>query len=125
MAKYKIWDKSEPIYTLGADENGKMKWTAQEYINEKAQWADNPNVKVIVGGGVINGLVFMEYEATKEFYIQQGCDFSACTTDEEVVAAMEQWDNRVIEAGVSTEERTAAALEFLAISSLPDAEEIV
>ena len=120
MAKYKIWDKVEPIYTLGADQNGKMKWTAQEYIEEKAPWAENPNVKVIVGGGAINGLMFMEFEATKEFYINDGCDFSACTTDEEILAAMEAWDNRVIEPEISAEERIAAALEYQTLASLPD-----
>lgn len=124
MAKYKIWDKAEPIYTLGADRNGKMKWTAEEYINEQAMWAENPNVKVIVGGGAINGVLFMEFEATKDFYVQQGCDFSACTTDNEILVAMEAWDNRVIEPEVTAEERTAAALEYLAMSTLPDEENI-
>lgn len=122
MAKYKIWDKVEPIYTLGADQNGKMKFEAQEYIDEKAPWADIPDVKVIVGGGAINGLLFMEFEATKDFYVNQGCDFSACTTDDEILAAMEAWDNRVVEQEVSAEERIAAALEYQVMASLPDEE---
>ena len=122
MAKYKIWDRKEPIYTLGADENGKMKWTAQEYIEEKAPWAENPNVKIIVGGGVINGLMFMEFEATKDFYVEQGCDFSACTNDKEVLATMEDWDTRVVKSVVSAEERIAAALEYQVMASLPDEE---
>lgn len=115
MAKYKIWDKQEDIYTIGRDKDtGKVHWTAREYIDYNAPWADNPNVKVIVGGGAINGTMFMEYEATKEFYVRQGVDFSVCTTDEEVLEAMEAWDNRVIEPTVTAEERSAAALEAIA-----------
>jgi K+-transporting ATPase c subunit len=52
MKRYAIWDKASDIYTLGRDAaTGKQRWTAQEYINSRAQWADNPQVKVIVGGG--------------------------------------------------------------------------
>lgn len=123
MAKYKIWDKKEDFYTLGVDpKTGKSRWTAEEYIAAKAPWAANPNVKIIVGGGAVNGTMFLEFEATKEFYVNQGCDFADCTTDDEILATMEAWDNRVIEPEVTAEERTAAALEYMAMSSLPDAE---
>ena len=126
MSRYKLWDKKEDIYTLGADSTGKMHWTAEEYIAQKAAWAGIPTVKVIVGGGVINGTMFMEFEATKEFYVSQGCDFSTCTTDEEILAAMEAWDDRAPE--VSDEptpaERQAAALEYIAMCSIPDDETV-
>ena len=115
MARYKIWDKIEDIYTLGRDSaTGKMQWTAQEYIDYKAPWAANPNIKIIVGGGAVNGTMFLEFESTKEFYEQQGCDFSTCTTDEEILAAMEAWDNRVPEPVITAEDRQAAALEAIA-----------
>lgn len=121
MSKYKLWDKQEDIFTLGVDpKTGKCRWTAQEYMEAKAPWAENPNVKIIVGGGAVNGTMFLEFGATKDFYVRQGCDFSECTTDEEILEAMEAWDNRVIEPEVTTEERTAAALEYIAMSSLPD-----
>lgn len=91
-------------------------------MEAKAPWAENPNIKIIVGGGAVNGTMFLEFGATKDFYVRQGCDFSECTTDEEILEAMEAWDNRVIEPEVTTEERTAAALEYIAMSSLPDEE---
>jgi hypothetical protein len=112
MARYKIWDKKEDIYTLGRDKNGKAHWTAQEYIDEKAPWAGNPGAKVIVGGGAINGTVFMEFEATKEHYARLGADFSACETDADVLAAIEAFENTPAEVAPSAEERIAAALEY-------------
>ena len=113
MAKYVFWDKQTDIYTLGKDKDtGKMCWTAQEYIDEKAPWAANPNVKVIVAGGAINGLLFMEYEATKEFYLNQGMEIPEGTSDEEVLSLMEAWDNRVIVPEPDANERIAAALEY-------------
>ena len=112
MARYKIWDKQEDIYTLGRDKNGKAHWTAQEYINEKAPWAARPDVKVIVGGGAVNGTVFMEFEATREMYQRMGVDFSACETDEDVLAAIETFEATPAEVAPSAEERIAAALEY-------------
>lgn len=41
-------------------------------------------------------------------------------TDEEVLAAIEAFEDNPPDPGPSVEERTAAALEFLAMSSLPD-----
>lgn len=119
MSKYIFWDKQSDIYTLGRDtETGKMVWTAEEYLSQKAPWAMNPNVKVIVAGGAINGLLFMEYEATKQFYLNQGMQIPEGTTDDEVLVLMEAWDNRVIEPEPDANERIAAALEYQNMLSL-------
>jgi hypothetical protein len=116
MAKYKIWDKTETIYTIVGE-----KLTAEQWLN-RYPWAEIPGVKMIIGGGTINGSVAMEFEATKDFYKKNfSADFSDCTTDEEVLAKMEDIDNNPPTSDTpTTEERTAAALEFLAVSSLPD-----
>lgn len=119
MPKYAIWDKQDDIFTLGKDkETGKMRWTAREYIDQKAPWADNPNVKVIVGGGAINGTMFMEFEATKDFYIKQGMPIPDGTTDEEILTLMEEWDNRPPDTTPTSEERIAAALEYQNLMTL-------
>lgn len=122
MARYAMWDKQTDIYTLGKDEHGRAHWTAQEYISANAPWAASPAVKVIVGGGTINGTVFMEFEATKEFYKKQGASISDEMSDEEVLTAIEAFEDaqNAPSTEPGTEERTAAALEFLAMNSLPD-----
>lgn len=112
MSRYKIWDKTSDIYTLGKDENGKMRFVAQEYMEQKAAWAMNPNVKVIVGGGAINGTVFMEFDATVDFYKKQGANITDYMTDDEILNAIEYFEDNPPEADATADERIAAALEF-------------
>ena len=114
MARYVFWDKKSNIYTPGRDrETGKMVWTAQEYINNKAAWAAIPTVKVVVSGGAINGAVFMEFEAMKQSYISAGLVIPEGKTDEEILALIEEFeDNPQIDETPSAEERIAAALEY-------------
>lgn len=125
MKRYIIWDKNSDIYTLGTDSvTGRNHYTAQEYIQMKAPWAANENIKVIVGGGAINGTVFMEFESTKEHYAGMGCDFSACETDDDYLRAMEAFEDNPPGANDPTnEERIAAALEAQVMMALPDVEE--
>lgn len=119
MARYKIWDKMSDIYTPGVDQNGRSAWTAEEYIAANAPWAAIPGVKVIVGGGTINGTVFMEYGATVEFYKGQGAAITDGMTDVEILAAIETFEDNPPQAEEPTaEERIAAALEFQNLLSL-------
>ena len=123
MARYAIWDKSSDIITPGKDANGRQIWTAEEYIAAHAPWAALPGAKVIVSGGLINGGVFMEYDATVEFYKKQGAAITDGMTDEEVLAAIEYFeDNPPVSTEISAEERIAAALEYQVMASLPDEE---
>ncbi|MDR0473235.1 MAG: hypothetical protein LBH43_06150 [Treponema sp.] len=112
MKRYVIWDKTSDIYTLGKDPNGKQHWTAQEYIAEQAPWAASPAIKVIVGGGAINGTVFMEFEATVDFYKKQGADITGGMTDRDILDAIEYFEDNPPTPPPSPEERMAAALEF-------------
>lgn len=121
MGRYKIWDKQEDIYTLGTVD-GKSRWTAEEYIGQFAPWAENPAVKVIVGGGAINGTVFMELGATVEHYRRMGAAITDGMSDAEVLAAIEDFEDNPPRGEPSAEERIAAAMEFQVMSSLPDEE---
>ena len=123
MSKYKMWDKTSDIYTLGRDkETGKAHFTAREYIDRFAPWAGIEGAKVIVGGGLVNGTCFMEFNSFVEQYEKMGCDFSSCTTDDERLAAIETFESRPQETAPTAEERIAAALEFQALSSMEDVE---
>jgi hypothetical protein len=122
MGKYAIWDKKSDIYTLGVDaKSGKAHWTAEEYIRDFAPWAAIPNAKAIIGGGLINGTVFMEFNNAKEAYISMGAKITDDMTDDEVLAAMEAFEkSSATSTTPTTEERTAAALEALVLTSMPD-----
>jgi hypothetical protein len=112
MARYKVWDKREDIFTLGRDADGRARWTAAEYIADYAPWAENPNVKIIVGGGAVNGTVFMEFDETVAHYRRQGAELPDGLSDAEVLAAIEAFEDTPPEAPPDANERIAAALEF-------------
>lgn len=125
MAKYIIWDKQSDIYTPGVDSRGKGHWTAEEYMNEKAPWAKNPNVKVIVGSGPINGTVFMEFTATVDMYKKLGANIQDGMTDEEILAAIEEFENAppAEPDGPTLDEREVGALEGIMMMLAPTVNE--
>ena len=115
MSRYQIWNKTDEIYTPSG-----VHFTAEEW---KAQypWVNIPGAKMIITAGIINGGAAMEFEATKAAYARNGAAITEGMTDEEVLAAIESFEDNPPGADEpSVEERTAAALEFLAMNSLPD-----
>lgn len=68
--------------------------------------------------GEINGGFFGTLGQMVQMYEAQGVDFSACTTDEEKLEAIEAWEDRVPETSgeVSSEELTATSLASIAAS---------
>ena len=117
MTKYQIWNKKDNIITPIGEV-----LTAEQWIN-RYPMAGIDGIDIIIGGGVINGSICMEYTQTIELYRKMGVDFSACTTKQECLDAIEYFEDNVsVNNGVSVEERTAAALEYIAMSSMNDVE---
>ena len=115
MARYQIWNKTDTIYTPSG-----AKFTAEEWA-ARYPWVNIPGAKMIITAGIINGGAAMEFEATRAAYLKLGAALNDSMTDDEVLAAIEAFeDNPLRSDEPSVEERTAAALECLAISSLPD-----
>lgn len=112
--KYIIWNKIDDVYTP----SGNI-YTADEW-KDLYKWTKRPEVKVVMAGGVINGALIAEYDSFKQRYIDDGAAINDSMTDEEVLAACEAWDNRVIEKTPSAEERIAAALEYQNLTSMED-----
>lgn len=112
---YKFWDKTSSLTAPSGKE-----FTAEELL-EKYAWAKKPNAKVIICDNVIELGVFMEFEQTKRNYKRLGANITDDMTDDEVLAAIADFEENPPKAEPTTEERTAAALEFIAMSNLPDA----
>ena len=111
-----IYDnKSDVITPVGE------KLTAEQWL-DRYQWGRY--TKMIVGGGIINGSVALVFDDEVERYRKAGCDFSACVTDEDYLAAIEAFEDNppMADAGVSDQTRIADALEDMVALSLPDAE---
>lgn len=115
MARYKIWDGTSDIYTPSGAHFTAEQWKA------KYPWVTIPGAKMIITSGLINGGAAMEFGVTKDSYKKMGAAITEGMTDEEVLAAIEDFEDNPPGANEPTvEERTAAALEFLAMNSLPD-----
>jgi hypothetical protein len=111
--KYKIWDKKEDLFTPSGE-----KFTAAQVL-EKNPLAGVPGVKFIVCDAPINMGVFMEFTQTKQAYKNMGAKIEDNFTDQQVLDAITYFEEHP-DTTPSVEERTAAALEFLALNSLPE-----
>ena len=122
MKHYKIWDKKTDIITP----SGKI-FTPEQWI-EQFPVAGLPNVTVLCSPGEINGAIFATLNSVKDQYMMAGCDFSDCATPEEVLARIDDFEDKqaaIMENTVyppTVEERIAAALEAQVIMSMPDQE---
>ena len=110
MSRYKVWDKNETIYTPSGEEFTKEQWLA------RYKWANNPSAKMIIGAGVINGTVAMEFNATVEHYKKLGCVIDTATmTDEQVLQAIEDFEDNPPAAEPDVTERMVALEEYKAV----------
>lgn len=126
MKKYAIWNKQDIILTPVGEV-----FTPEQWI-QRYPIAGVDSITVICAAGEINGAFFGTLGQMVQLYTGMGCDFSACETAEDKLAAIEAFeDAREAEAKaaaeaaantISTEERIAAALEAQVLMSMPDEE---
>lgn len=121
MKKYAIWNKTDPILTPIGEV-----LTAEKWI-ERYPIAGVESITVVCAAGEINGGFFGTLGQMVELYEKQGCDFSACETAEDKLAAIEAFDDAreadqaaqakaQAEATASNEELTAVSLASIAAS---------
>ena len=114
MSRYKIWDKESNVITPIGE------------VLTPAQWIERYPVANILptvcGGGTINGAYFGVYDEMISMYAKQGCDFSDCATEQECLDKIEEFEDERNKPSdeVSTEERTAAALEAMVMMNMED-----
>lgn len=113
--RYVIWDKTSNVITPIGE------------VLTPEQWLDRYPmgnvVDLVVAGGVINGACCMEYTSFRDNYARQGCDFSECETKQDVLDAIEAFEdemNQPVEGVITDETRIADALEDLVVLNMPD-----
>ena len=121
LKRYAIWDKQSPVIVP----TGKV-YTAAQW-KEKYPVAELDSIAVVCAAGEVNGGFFGTLGQMEQMYAAQGCDFSACTTNEEKLEAIEAFEDALNAPSdePTTDERIAAALEYQVMASLPDNTETV
>jgi hypothetical protein len=114
--KYKIWNKTDNLITPV----GEVLTPPQ--VIERYPAAGIEGIKFIIADQPINMAVFMEFEATKNIYKQQGVQITDDMTDEEVLQAIQEFEETPPVQMPTAEERIASALEFQNLLVMPDME---
>lgn len=118
--RYQIWNKTDDIYVPTG-----QRFTAAQWL-ERYPWVGVPGAKMIITTGLINGGVAMEFGATVAQYKAMGATITDGMTDEEILAAIEDFEDNPPGANEpSNEERIAAALEAQVMMAEPEAPQAV
>ncbi len=114
--RYQIWNGRDSIITPSG-----AQFTASEWA-DRYPWVKLPGAKMIITAGLINGGAAMEYTATVEHYQKSGAAITDLMTEDEVLAAIEDFeDNPPGSNEPGPEERIAAALEAQVMLAEPEA----
>ena len=134
MKKYAIWNKIDPILTPIGEV-----LTAEQWV-QRYPIAGVETINVVCAAGEINGAFFGTLGSMVDMYAKQGCDFSACETAEDKLAAIEAFEDAreaeaAAQAKIKAEQEAmnaelnasslasiAAQLEYQNMMTLPDEE---
>ncbi len=116
--RYAIWNKQDPVITPIGEVLTAEQW------KERYPVAGVPSIKVVCAAGEMNGAFFGTLGQMVDMYEKQGCDFSACVTDEDKLSVIEAFEDEMNQPDdtPSAEERIAAAMEYQVMATLPDVE---
>lgn len=112
--RYQIWNRTDSIITPSG-----AQFTAQEWA-DRYPWVKLPGVKMVITAPPINGGCAEVFDTFVAIRKKQGAPIADGMTDAEILEAIEAFEDNPPDPGPTVEERTAAALEFLALNSLPD-----
>ena len=117
MKRYAIWNKQDPVLTPVGEVLTAEQWIARYPM------AGLDSITVVCAAGEINGAFFGTLGQMVNMYEQQGADFSSCTTNEEKLAVIEEFDiqrdvaqNEAAAEAIANEELTATSLASIASS---------
>lgn len=113
--RYQIWNKTDRVITPIGEVLTPEQWIERYPMAEI--------LDTVCAGGTINGAFFAEYTSFKDQYEKMGCDFSECETKQDVLDAIEAFEdemNQPVEGVITDETRIADALEDLVVLNMPD-----
>ena len=83
--RYVIWDKDSDVITPIGEVLSPEEWMNRYPVARV--------LPTVVEGGIINGGFFGIYAQMVDMYENMGCDFSACTTEQEHLDAIEIFED--------------------------------
>ena len=110
--RYVIWDEVSQVITPIGEV-----LTAEQWM-DRYPMARLDGLQLVVAGGQINGAFCGVYSEMVDMYERQGCDFSACKTQQEHLDAIEAFEdarNNASADTVSDQTRIADALEDMVV----------
>lgn len=109
---YKIWDKQETIYTPSGEE-----FTPEQWM-DRYKWAKSPEHVMVVFKNGYNGGFSERLDVLKFTCEQRGATFAEGLTDQELLDAIEQFENDFAAAQQAAAEEAAAKEAEYAAASL-------
>lgn len=110
--KFKIWNKQEKLITPT------MEVFTPDQIFQKYPASKLDAFEFVILNQNINMGIFMEYENMVKQYKNLGAEINEEMTQEEVLIAIEEFENKAVEQEFTAEERIASALEFQTMMAL-------
>lgn len=110
--RYVIWDEVSQVITPIGEVLSAEQWM------ERYPMAKLDGLQLVVAGGQINGAFCGVYSEMVDMYERMGCDFSACTTQQEHLDAIEAFEdarNNQSSDAVPDQTRIADALEDMVV----------
>lgn len=110
--RYQIWDEVSQVITPIGEV-----LTAEQWM-DRYPMARLDGLQLVIAGGQINGAFCGVYSDMVDSYERMGCDFSACTTQQEHLDAIEAFEdarNNASATTVSDQTRIADALEDMVV----------
>ncbi len=106
MARYVVWNKTDNVITPIGEVLTPVQWI-ERYPVAGA-------LKTVCAGGELNGAFFGIFSSMVDMYATQGCDFSACESDQDYLDAIEAFEDAMNKPSTepTAEERIAAAMEY-------------
>jgi hypothetical protein len=112
--RYKIWNGTDNLVTPIGEV------LTPQQVHERFPASAIAGIKWVIADNPISMSVFMEFEATKAMYKQQGAPITDDMTDQEVLDAISDFEENPPAPEPTAEERIASALEFQNLISMPD-----
>lgn len=124
MSRYILWDHASIVITPSGEVFTPVEW--------EDRYPAAAHIDYVMSGSEVNGALMQPYGAMITAYSAEGCDFSGCTTKQQRLDRIEQFeDQRAEEEREAEEERRrkeaeeAAAAEELALREVEALEDLV